>query len=222
MATITRSGDVRIFFPPCIHGPFGGPRRRRSSALLIAVGFLAITGWSVAACGSDDSDSSDSDIDAIAATTITQPTLVASSSPTTPRDPDVSPSPDELADDIGALYLAVYDDVIASLADRPDAAAAKERLDTLKAGYIEQFVAFGRQREAMAGPDRATVDAGVSRALAGLAAETLADYQAAIDHYADDPELNELIRSFNIIGQYAAFDLLREQEPEEATRLGID
>ena len=30
-----------------------------------------------------------------------------------------------------------------------------------------------------------------------------------------------LIADFNIIGQYANFDLLREQEPEEAARLGV-
>jgi hypothetical protein len=30
-----------------------------------------------------------------------------------------------------------------------------------------------------------------------------------------------LIASFNIIGQYANFDLLWEQTPEEAERLGI-
>ena len=53
---------------------------------------------------------------------------------------------------------------------------------------------------------------------------TLADFQAVADHYFDstDAELYSLITSFNIIGQYANFDLLRQQEPDEAARLGVD
>ena len=36
-----------------------------------------------------------------------------------------------------------------------------------------------------------------------------------------DPNLGKLIKDFNIITQYAFFDLLKKQDPKEAERLGI-
>ena len=45
-------------------------------------------------------------------------------------------------------------------------------------------------------------------------------YQQAYADYSGDLEVANLIASFNILGQYANFDLLREQAPDEAT-LGI-
>lgn len=122
---------------------------------------------------------------------------------------------------IGAIYLAAYDDVIAALTDRPESTEATEQLTTLKDGYIEQLVELGQQREALDASGRATVDATIMSAVMSLPGETLTEYPAAIDHYVVDTELDKLIRSFNVIGQYANFDLLREQEPDEATRLGI-
>ena len=54
-----------------------------------------------------------------------------------------------------------------------------------------------------------------------LPATTFEAYQQTLTDYRDDPDLSDLIASFNIIGQYANFDLLRDQEPDEAARLGI-
>ena len=41
-------------------------------------------------------------------------------------------------------------------------------------------------------------------------------------YFSKDQELHKIIMSFNIITQYAQFELLKKQEPEEAKRLGID
>ena len=42
-------------------------------------------------------------------------------------------------------------------------------------------------------------------------------------HYAQmDREFGNLLASFNVLSQYASFDLLKKQLPEEAKRLGID
>ena len=40
-------------------------------------------------------------------------------------------------------------------------------------------------------------------------------------YFSKDQEFHKLLTSFNIIGQYASFDLLKKQEPKEAARLGI-
>jgi hypothetical protein len=172
----------------------------------------------IASCAGD-SDSAD---DSATTTAVQANTPDETTAATEPRPSGVTDmAPHDLGVEIGAIYLAVYDDVIATVVDRPEAAQATERLTDLKEGYIEQLVALGQQREPLDRSSRATVDAAVTSALMSLPEETLAAYQATIDHYAADAELNELIRSFNIIGQYASFDLLREQEPDEAARLGI-
>ena len=172
-----------------------------------------------ASCGGG-SDVTDDRPAATAVTATTPDGATAATQPTPSGGTDVTPN--EMGAEIGVIYLAVYGDVIAALADRPESAEATERMTTLKDGYIERFVALGQQREALDASGRATVDAAITSALMSLPGETLAEYQAAIDDYAADAELGELIRSFNIIGQYANFDLLREQEPDEAARLGID
>jgi hypothetical protein len=82
-------------------------------------------------------------------------------------------------------------------------------------------VSLGRRREALGTADRATVDARITAALARLPAETYDAYQLAFTDYGSDLEVANLIAAFNILGQYANFDLLREQAPEEAERLGI-
>ena len=173
----------------------------------------------VTSCGGDSDSTDDNPTTAAVTATATDGTATATE-PIPSGATDVTPA--DLGEEIGAIYLAAYDDVIAALADRPESAEATGLLTTLKDGYIEQLVALGQQREALDASGRATVDAAITSTLISLSGETLAEYQAAIDHYAADAQLSELIRSFNIIGQYANFDLLREQAPDEAARLGID
>lgn len=180
----------------------------------IAVVGLALGIIGFAACGGDD-----------AAPPTTRPgTVTAAGASTTTQAATTtatSAAPGELGDQIGELYLAAYDDVIALLADRPDAASAATELATLKEQYIQQFVVFGHQREALGEADRATVDAHITLAVDTLPDDTYDAYQQAWTDYRSDAEMAELIAAFNIIGQYANFDLLREQAPQEAARLGV-
>lgn len=173
----------------------------------------------IAGCGSDSDGTGDTRTATVMTTTATD-AASATTGPSSSGSTDLQP--DELGQEIGVVYVAAYDDVIITLADRPEPADAYQQLDTLKDGYIQQLVVLGQQREELDAPGRVTVDGAIMSALTSLPEETLAEYQAAIDYYASDAELDELIRSFNIIGQYANFDLLREQEPDEAARLGLD
>jgi hypothetical protein len=67
------------------------------------------------------------------------------------------------------------------------------------------------------------VDAKITSALSAAGSEDWYDtYNAVWKYYSDaDLELANLVAAFNIIGQYANFDLLKQQAPAEATRLGI-
>jgi hypothetical protein len=66
------------------------------------------------------------------------------------------------------------------------------------------------------------VDARITAALGSLPTATYDAYQQAYTDYSGDLEVANLIASFNILGQYANFDLLREQAPDEAARLGVE
>ena len=66
------------------------------------------------------------------------------------------------------------------------------------------------------------MDAAITAGLGALSPELYDAFQEGQAYYqAQDLELGNLIAAVNIITQYANFDLLRGQEPEEAARLGL-
>lgn len=132
-------------------------------------------------------------------------------------------TPGELGDQIGAAYVAALKDVTNLLENKPAAAGAMANVKVLKEKYVHQLVELGKKRELLGVADRATVDSAVRSAIGKTANEPwYVTYGDINRHYLNtDRELSNLVASFNIIGQYAAFELLKEQEPAEAARLGI-
>lgn len=182
---------------------------KRVAVILLVVGAL-----SAGACEGED-----------AASSMTQPaapsTTDVGASSTSPPTSTPAVTPDDLGDQIGEVYLAAFGDVVALLTDRPDPAIAAAELSALKEQYIEELVALGRLREGLSPADRGIVDARISAALNRIPADTFAGCQQALTDYESDSESAALIRGFDITGQYANFDLSREQEPEETARLGV-
>jgi len=77
-------------------------------------------------------------------------------------------------------------------------------------------------REALDESGRSTVDSQINMKMNSLyKAPWYATYNDVQQHYFQDRDFHKVIISFNIITQYASFDLLKKQEPEEAQRLGI-
>ncbi len=122
---------------------------------------------------------------------------------------------------IGSSYILTLEQVAAMLKDKLPADQLKAMLKEMKAGTIEIMVGLGREREAMSAADRAVVDAILSGRISGISSDLFKSYQEGQEYYKADPELFNLIAEFNIITQYANFDLLKKQLPEEAKRLGI-
>jgi hypothetical protein len=132
--------------------------------------------------------------------------------------PEMTPA--DLGDLIGETYVEAIERVVASLANRPDGPAALTALQELKESYVQEFVELGRQREALEPTNRAAVDARISSALSGISPDLFDSYQSLHAHYLDlDLEIADLVISFNIISQYANFDLLTQQDPDEAARV---
>ena len=132
-------------------------------------------------------------------------------------------TPQELGDEIGKVYVGALEDVSKLVANKPAAAEVKTKVAELKEQVIQQLVELGKKREAMSAADRQTVTARISMALSNIgSADWYAKYSEAVSYYnKEDSDLSGMLASFNIIGQYAQFELLKQQEPQEAERLGI-
>ncbi len=140
-----------------------------------------------------------------------------------PAAPDDARSPHDLGVAIGTLYIKAMEEVTALIKDKPDPADIKLPLQALKKKYITRFVKFGEKKEALAQSDRGTVDAALRLQMNKIEhVPWYKTYNDAQMHYRKiDPELRERILEFNIISQYADFELLKKQAPDEARRLGI-
>jgi hypothetical protein len=174
-------------------------------AILCAFLVLVLLG-----CGSDDSASSPG---------------TAAASATTPTTAQVSQmSPDELGDAIAATWSEAMQELVALLEGQPEPSAVKSQVEDLKETYIAKLVALGYLREALSDSEKAQVDTRIQTELAATSDEPW--FISYVDIYnaypEDDLEFKNLLASFNVLTQYAVFDLLRQQEPEEATRLGIE
>lgn len=131
-------------------------------------------------------------------------------------------TPKELGDKIGAVYVGSLEAATKLLENKPDAATALPQVKELKEQTIQQLVELGKQREALSTADRASVDSAISSALMTIGNEAwYKTYSDLSQYYFKEQDLQKVLASFNIIGQYANFDLLKKQEPAEAQRLGI-
>ena len=132
-------------------------------------------------------------------------------------------TPGEIGDQIAELYIQALKDVTDQLKDKPNVSNVRPQVEALKENYVKQLVEYGRLRENLDSTGRAAVDSRIRMALNAIYNESwYAVYNDVQQHYFKERDFHKLVMSFNIIGQYANFDLLKKQEPEEAKRLGID
>lgn len=129
-------------------------------------------------------------------------------------------TPEEIGKAVGSLFVQAMADVVEALKDRPAAEEAISRLEEIKEKYIQKLVELGWKREALDETGREVVDDVIIKTIAATPRDLYNSFLQAHKHYMRT-DAGNLIASFNIITQYANFDLLREQAPGEAERLGI-
>lgn len=131
-------------------------------------------------------------------------------------------TPVEVGEKISNLYSQALEEVGAIVKDSPPASEVGPALAQLKEKYVQELVELGKKREAMEDADRSKVDLNIRIGLQALYGEPVyTAYSEAVTKYFPDEVVRELLADFNIITQYANFELLKQQEPEEAARLGI-
>ncbi len=181
---------------------------------LVLACLLLVLGLSAAGCGGDSSDTETTATTAAAAS--------AESTDTTAAAGEMNPT--ELGQAIGATWLESIEALVSLLEAKPEISAVKADVEQLKEDYIQELVAFGRQREILDTAGKAMVDLEVISAQGeALEAPWYATYTDLTSYYlAKEAEFGYTIQDFNILTQYAFFELLKAQEPEEAVRLGIE
>lgn len=135
----------------------------------------------------------------------------------------VPETPRALGEAIGKTYQEMLAEFATLVDGNPEPATVSEKVADLKGRTVQKMLAWGRLRDVLAAADRKVVDAAT---LSTLKRTDKAHWQAftdATNHYRTlDNGLANTIASLNIVTQYAAFELLKEQSPDEARRLGIE
>lgn len=132
-------------------------------------------------------------------------------------------SPEELGEKIIDQYSKALTELAELLQDTPEAAEAVQNVDALKEKHIQELVALGKVKEALEEADRSKVDLTLRIGLQSIYSKpAYTNYTEAINPYLKDNDFYKILAEFNIITQYADFELLKEQAPEEAQRLGIE
>jgi len=131
-------------------------------------------------------------------------------------------SPSEIGEKVGDIYLKAMQEITELLKDKPEASTMKPRVEVMKEMYVQELVALGRLREKLNDSEKGMIDSRLSQKVYSAGSESwYATFNEVQQHYFSDQEFHKLVISFNIITQYADFELLKQQEPEEAARLGI-
>jgi hypothetical protein len=169
---------------------------------------LAMVGLGVTACGGAD--------DTIGGTNSTAGQVAATTT-------TVSPSPAELGQAVAATWAEAIQRVVVLLRARPAVDSVRTQVAELKEEYVQRMLALGRQIAQLQLDGKALADSTIEAALEAAAdTDWFREYVAIYDDYSDgDLDFAYLLASFNILTQYADFELLKAQDPEEAARLGI-
>ena len=132
-------------------------------------------------------------------------------------------SPDEVAQAVMDIYLEGLT-TISGMADNPPSLEdAKAQLEPLKEDMITRLVELGKIRATMNESDQSAIDSALLSKFMGVDKEMFDKYNEVLAHYRSQHiGFANFLASINTITQYADFELLKEQEPEEAARLGIE
>ncbi len=131
-------------------------------------------------------------------------------------------TPRAIGEAVGALYVDTMEQVVAALEGTPEVEVAKAKLAEIRARAVDNLVELGRKRAALDDAGKAVVTQMVRSGIRRVPADVFKAYSAAHKHYmAADPETGELLSSFNVITQYADFDLLEKQAPKEFESLDL-
>lgn len=130
--------------------------------------------------------------------------------------------PEALGNRVGEIYGEMYVNLHEIATQGLSAEELAPLVAEMKEDYIAQFVELGAIREEMTEEQKSTVDSAIMRYFYDMDMEIARSVTDMINFYRpEDAELANNMSQMNILTQYADYELLRSQSPDEATRLGI-
>jgi hypothetical protein len=131
-------------------------------------------------------------------------------------------SPAELGKAIADNYLETLKKLNELMKDKPDAKDLAPKVDALKEETIKKMVELGKKVAALDDAGKKMANAQVSLSYSSIPGDVFKAFSEGQQFYIKkDAKLGNTIKDFNIITQYAFYDLLKKQAPKEAERLGI-
>jgi hypothetical protein len=130
-------------------------------------------------------------------------------------------SPEELGGLVSQTYVAMLNEAARLVAPKPDAEQVKPNIEALKERYARALVAYGRQREAMSKEDKDKVVLVARLYLEQHPPQNFGWWVDAVNTYSANESVSHTIYTLRDLTQYAFWELLKKQEPEEAKRFGV-
>jgi hypothetical protein len=133
----------------------------------------------------------------------------------------------ELGKQIGATWSEAIQKLVPMLEGTPPIASLQAPVAQLKEEYVQKMVALGRQVETLDVEQQGDVYARAQDILDATAGtDWFTRYVTLYDQYAANTDQASqdfaiLLSTFNTLTEYAFFDVLKDQDPDEAARLGI-
>jgi hypothetical protein len=133
-----------------------------------------------------------------------------------------------LSRQVAATWRESVERLVGVIADTPPFASVQADVAALKEEYVQRMVALGRQIRALSADEQQTVYDRVEDSLSAMADDDwFLRYTDIYEHYSAGEgqaaqDFAVLLVGFNVLTQYAFFDVLMAQEPAEAERLGVE
>ncbi len=134
----------------------------------------------------------------------------------------------QLGKQVAATWSEAIQKLVLLLEPTPPVASLEAPVAQLKEEYLQKMVALGRQIAALDASQRQEAYARTTDILDSTAdSDWFKNYVRLYDKYAAGTDQTAqdfavLLSTFNTLTQYAFFDLLKEQDPDEAQRLAIE
>lgn len=155
-------------------------------------------------------------------TSLTGPTVPSSTTSST------EPQTHLLADEVAATWAESIQDLVPLLENTPPVASIQAQVADLKEQYIQKMVLIGTDVALLDAEDQQTVYVRATDSMSAMGdAPWFSSYKARYVPYeemtdAASQEFAVVLASFNTLSEYAFFNLLKEDKPDEASRLGIE
>jgi len=125
--------------------------------------------------------------------------------------------PDELAQAITDVYASDFKALEELLKSETDAATIKSKLEEMKEASIQKYVKYGAMKAKMSDADQGKVNMGLMSKMGevGQSDEGKARFKFIFQEKfkelnKEDKEIGKLLSSFNILTQYADYELLKK------------